>query len=138
MLWVHIGVAYWLAHDWSHAEAMEFVAERTESMIGVRSGVGIYANFVVALVWSGLVCRVFFSRRDTGSRQSRIGWLAECFLWAMFFSAAVVFAKPISAACFLALFACVGLSHRRLTRVAPARPHCDGRPEREHGQHPDG
>ncbi len=103
-LCVHIVSAYWLAHDWSHDAAIEHVAQRTYDLIGIRSGLGIYANFFVVIAWT--VLALAERRKLQGSRpckeecwgNARLG--LEIFLWLMFISASIVFAKPISAAVF--------------------------------------
>lgn len=99
-LWIHIIAAYWLAHDGSHQAAIEHVAVRTEETIGFRNGMGIYANFATACVWSWLA---FFA---TPTPASRVDRCAEIFLWSMWIFASVVFAQTASAWIFavLALF----------------------------------
>lgn len=48
---VHILLAFWLTHDFSHSAAYEHVAQRTESFAGIRSGLGLYANWLTLGVW---------------------------------------------------------------------------------------
>ncbi len=48
---LHIGLALWAFHDGSHANAVASTAQRTEDLLGLRVGAGIYANYVFALVW---------------------------------------------------------------------------------------
>lgn len=86
---VHILLAFWLNHHFSHTAAEEHVANRTEAFLGVRSGLGIYANWLVLAVWS---YQAFSTRRHV---------IAELFLWAMFVFASIVFAQPGSSAFFL-------------------------------------
>lgn len=104
VLWSHIVLAYWLTHAGSHAAAVEHVAEQTDSMIGLRTGVGIYANFGVAILWP---LQVFeFIPEGTGRR------ISELALWFMFFCASVVFAQPTTAVIFTILFVLVAISRK--------------------------
>lgn len=79
-------------------------------MIGIRNGMGIYANFLVALVWS---VQAFF--RD--SLQSRAAVPLEIFLWTMFIAASIPFAQRSTALAFSAMVFLVALSH-----LFPTRP----------------
>lgn len=115
-LWIHIVVAYALTHGWSHQLAVEHVARRTDEMTGIRSGFGIYLNFLVAIVWTWLAyaarteslvpATVESSPQASGLRNWRINWriAVEVFLGLMFFSASVVFADWASAVCFSILW----------------------------------
>jgi hypothetical protein len=107
-LCIHILISYWLEHHWSHLAAIEHVADRTHQAIGVRSGLGIYANFFTAAVW---MFSAYFGgphRRRSGSPQARIfrsrisgfNFLSELYLWTMFLQASIVFAQPWTALTF--------------------------------------
>ena len=48
---LHFASSMGLAHDWSHANAVEHTAEQTESATGWKWGGGIYFNYLFALIW---------------------------------------------------------------------------------------
>ena len=52
LLWVHVGLAFHVAHGWSHADAVRVTAERTAELTGVRSGFGVYLNYLFMAVWA--------------------------------------------------------------------------------------
>ncbi|MEM8733648.1 MAG: hypothetical protein AAGG44_05485 [Planctomycetota bacterium] len=93
LLVIHITVSYHWAHDWSHRQAAEHVAQRTEEMIGLRSSLGLYANFGVVIVWA-MQLALFSPRttREPKNKQQVAFLMAEIFLWFMFLNAAIVFA----------------------------------------------
>lgn len=105
LLWLHILIAYVLTHQGSHSAAMEHVAIRTEETVGIRSGLGIYANFLTAFLWPlcAFDCIPFHSPM---MRQ-----ITEGFLWMMFISASVVFADRTSAILFAVLIMIVACSY---------------------------
>lgn len=103
ILWLHILLAYYFVHDGSHSAAVAHVAERTRDTVGIETGVGIYANFLVAGVWSALLLM------ESSSRLRRRA--AEAFLWVMFISASILFAQWQSASAFTVIVLLVGISH---------------------------
>lgn len=48
---LHIMAAMSFYHQWSHWLALEDTARQTQSLLGVRVGIGIYFNYAFALVW---------------------------------------------------------------------------------------
>ena len=94
MLWVHVAAAFHFVHGWSHVHALEQTADQTAAMAGVRSGAGVYLNYLVMLVWAADVA--FW--RLAGSERYRRRSLAitaslHGFLLFMMFNAAVVFVR---------------------------------------------
>lgn len=84
-LGVHLALAFWLAHGWSHAAAVEHVRE-----VG-GSGAGIVANYLFALVWA---VDVVWWWSDSGHRSRRPRWVAAAthgFLAFVVVNATVVF-----------------------------------------------
>lgn len=51
-LWLHVAAAFHAVHGWSHAAALEQTARETEAVTGVRSGAGIYFNYVTMFLWA--------------------------------------------------------------------------------------
>ncbi|MEC8554987.1 MAG: hypothetical protein VXZ82_08285 [Planctomycetota bacterium] len=105
LLWLHILIAYVLTHQGSHSAAVEHVAIRTEETVGIRSGIGIYANYLTAFLWS--LCA--FTCITSHSQMMR--WMIEGFLWMMFISASVVFAERTSSIVFAVLSLAVACSY---------------------------
>ena len=102
ILWIHIALAYAIAHDGSHEAAVEHVASRTQEMIGIHSGLGIYANFAVALSWTWLATLQAYT-------SAKLTFAINGFLWLMFLAACIPFATFYSASFFTALaIFCIG------------------------------
>ncbi|MEZ6091432.1 MAG: hypothetical protein R3C05_26125 [Pirellulaceae bacterium] len=51
LMFVHVGVAYAIAHRWSHRAAMEHAAIETRETLGFEFAPGLYVNFVFLLVF---------------------------------------------------------------------------------------
>ena len=50
-LWAHALCAFHFHHHWSHADAVKLTAERTEAVIGVPYGQGIWASYFLLIIW---------------------------------------------------------------------------------------
>ena len=50
--WAHIVSAIAAFHQWSHARAIEFTAEETYRVTGIRNGSGIWFNYLFVLLWT--------------------------------------------------------------------------------------
>lgn len=109
LLVVHIVVSYHWAHGWSHEQAAEHVAEQTEKFVGVRTSLGLYANFAVVLVWGLQIACVRGLKTSCRFRTCRnVMLLTEIFLWFMFLNAAIVFAAWPARIVFAGLACLVG------------------------------
>ena len=120
MLFVlHVAAAFAFYHHWSHADALETTAQRTEEMLGFRFGEGIYFSYLFTLLWIGDVVWQWIAPQ--GYRQRSI-WLAAPLLAYMVFIAfngAVIFEGgltrwigiPVTAA--LAIAWAVAMASRR-------------------------
>ena len=113
---VHFGLAFHLAHSWSHADAFEHV-ERSSGF-----GPGIFVSYAFALIWMGdsatwLLAPARYARRSKGVAFSIHGFLAF-----ITFNATVIFGRSplrwVAAAAF-ALLLGQWLMDRLLTRTAP-------------------
>ena len=85
--------------------AVAHVAIRTEEAVGVRTGMGIYANFLTAILWPLCAFECIPSRSQIMRR------MIDGFLWMMFISATVVFADRVSAILFAGLILIIASSH---------------------------
>ena len=85
---LHVGTAFAYFHGWSHQAAYEETARRTQEVFGVRSGGGLYLNYLFAALWTVDAVWVRIARRP------RL-WVAAVhgFMAFLFFNAAVVFPK---------------------------------------------
>ena len=49
----HVAAAFGLHHDWSHAEAYVYTAARTEALMGLDWGGGLWVNYAFTTIWVG-------------------------------------------------------------------------------------
>lgn len=56
LTWIHIVLAYQIAHGGSHAEALHHTAEVTRQIFGVPVAAGLYVNFAFAGLWTLDAC----------------------------------------------------------------------------------
>jgi hypothetical protein len=47
----HVTCAFAYFHGWSHATAYEETARQTAEMTGVRTGAGLYLNYLFGMIW---------------------------------------------------------------------------------------
>jgi hypothetical protein len=47
----HVVCAFHFYHGWSHAAALEFTANETDKLLGIRFGEGIFFNYAFTLLW---------------------------------------------------------------------------------------
>ena len=50
--WLHVLAVFGFVMNWSHQNAIEDTARRTQQQIGVSFGEGVYFNYAFLLVWS--------------------------------------------------------------------------------------
>ena len=49
----HVAAAFAVHHDWSHAAAYAYTAARTEALVGLDWGGGLWVNYAFTAVWVG-------------------------------------------------------------------------------------
>ena len=49
----HVAAAFALHHDWSHAEAYAYTAARTDALMGLDWGGGLWVNYAFTAIWVG-------------------------------------------------------------------------------------
>ena len=69
---LHAIAAMGFFHQWSHAMAFEDTARQTQSLLGVRVGVGIYFNYVFVLIW---LADAMWWIGQPNSYENRISWI---------------------------------------------------------------
>ena len=88
---LHVVAVFGYVMNWSHQAAIEDTARRTQQMIGVTFGGGVYFNYMFLLVWT---CDAMWwcGWPDRYLRRSQL-WdaLVIGYLWFIAFNAAVVF-----------------------------------------------
>jgi hypothetical protein len=93
LLVVHVLLAFHVAHHWDHADALRHTAERTQALTGVRSGAGVYLNYLVMTVWTADAAYWWRAGADRYRRRRRpVAAGVHGFLLFMAFNATVVFA----------------------------------------------
>ena len=50
---VHVAAAFGIHHDWSHAAAYAYTAARTDALIGLDWGGGLWVNYAFTAIWVG-------------------------------------------------------------------------------------
>jgi len=80
----HVAWAFAEVHGWSHASAVEATARQVESVIGRKSGGGIWANYAFVLAWF----RTSWSWPRLSPSWRRLWWSVFLF---MGFNGALVF-----------------------------------------------
>lgn len=98
---LHILLSMGVFHGWSHAQAVQATARRTEEWFGFRFGGGIYANYLFVAVWlldtllrttgywaAGKNCDPW----EDAALKHRVAWAIDGFMIFMIVQATVVFA----------------------------------------------
>lgn len=91
---IHMLIAMAAVHGWSHAAAIAATAGQTEAVFGVRSGSGIYVNYLFVAVW---IVDAIARLRAVGSvarRPRALVWTLRAFYFVIIVNAAVIFAAP--------------------------------------------
>jgi hypothetical protein len=79
---VHVICAFAFFHHWSHAAAYEETARRTEELVGISWGGGLYLNYTFTVLWTADVIFWWRNPHRTGRRgihrgiRQRHDWLA--------------------------------------------------------------
>ena len=89
---LHVIAAFHFEHHWNHAAAFESTAKRTAEMTGWNSGVGLYVNEALLLIWAA---DTFCWWRDLSwPRHRRIYWFIQWTFAFLMFQATAVFGPP--------------------------------------------
>ena len=104
MCWLHIAVAFHLAHGWSHAAAWEHV----EQLSGF--GAGLYVNYLFAVVWLADVLWAWVSLDGYLNRPRWMSWCIHGFMGFIVFNATVVFGTGFTRVFGALMFVAVALT----------------------------
>ncbi len=118
LLLLHITIAFWRGHAWSHDAAVEHVAE-----VG-GYGTGIFVNYLFALVWFLDVIWMWCSKQSVSTRSHTLKLAAHGFLAFVMFNATVVYGpspnRYFYALAWLALaFSCWSFQERTSLEIEP-------------------
>lgn len=92
---LHVFLAFHYVHQWQHENAWQQTAIETEEFTGIRRGDGIWANYLMLVVW-GLDCiRIEYARWKTLVPSSRVNWIVSAFIGFMFLNGTLVFGPVI-------------------------------------------
>jgi hypothetical protein len=95
MLWIHVASAFQFQHNWSHAAAYAHTARKTEELIGLSWGGGLYFNYLVLFVWTADAVWWWMGPRAYGRRPAALGAMVRGLIAFMAFNATVVFASGL-------------------------------------------
>jgi len=87
----HVVLAFAVHYGWSHGTALRETAAQTEALTGVRTGSGLYVNYLFGLTWLAELC--WWTRAET-SYLNRPGWVeltVRAFFLFIIVNGAVVF-----------------------------------------------
>ena len=93
---LHVTFAFEFHHAWSHTFALAATARRTEQIIGVRWGGGLYLNYLFMVLWMADVCWWWLSLERYEARDRVIEGCLQCFFALMWFNATVVFGRGVA------------------------------------------
>lgn len=117
LLLVHVLCAFHFRHVWSHAAAWEHTRQRTLELTGWDSGVGLWANYAITMLWLADVAG-WWTRLDWPLRHRHWFWFLQLSLAFMMINATAVFGPwywmPIAAG-YVAMLVVCHLSRRKLS-----------------------
>lgn len=103
---VHVACAFHFSHHWSHAAAWEDTAQKTQTLLGVAFGDGIYFSYAFLALWVLDVIWMWSVADPLKTPWPRV--LVHLFLFFIAFNGAIVFeAGPTRWA---GVAACLGLA----------------------------
>jgi len=89
---LHVLAAFHFLHQWDHVAAWQHVAEQTELATGWRSGVGLWLNHLVTVIW--LVDASAWAWSLNWSNRPLARWLLHPYISFITFNATVIFGPP--------------------------------------------
>jgi hypothetical protein len=93
---LHVLCAFAFFHNWSHASAFEVTAKRTDEMLGIRFGEGIYFSYVFLILWILESLWHWLSVLSYAQRPRFITWSIWLYLAFIAFNGAVIFEAGIT------------------------------------------
>jgi hypothetical protein len=88
---VHVTLAMWLAHGWSHDSAVAATARQTNAVYGLDWGGGVFANYAFVAVWAFDAWRWRPRADRPGTGSDALTWTTRVFFLIMILNGAVIF-----------------------------------------------
>ena len=88
---LHVCLSFHFVHHWAHSDAWNRTATETENLIGIRSGDGIWANYLMLALWGMDLLRLYKAKSIGGIPSLSVDRAIAFFLGFMFINATVVF-----------------------------------------------
>jgi hypothetical protein len=90
----HLGLAFHFLHRWSHASAVAHTAQRTNEVVGLSWGGGVYINYAFTILWVADVVWWWIRAARNEPTPAAAYWTVHAIFAFMFFNATVVFGPP--------------------------------------------
>ena len=118
---IHVALAFHYYHHWSHSAALAHTADETHRLLGWRFGIGIYFNYLFAILWAADCLWWLVDEPSYRARPAPLQRLVHLYLFFIAFSGAVVFEDGIVRWAGVAVTALLGaaLAIRRLGQPRP-------------------
>jgi hypothetical protein len=118
---LHVACAFQFFYGWSNMTAYAATARRTQELVGIDWGGGLYANYAFTLLWAADVCWWWYDPGSYGARPRAVEGAVQGFLGFIAFNGAVVFGEGAIrwlglAACLVLAGACGRKVWRRMER----------------------
>jgi len=88
---LHVACAFQFYYHWSHTIAYAATARRTEEVVGLDWGGGLFANYAFTLLWTADTCWWWYGLCRYQARPRGVEWVVQGFLGFMVFTAVVPF-----------------------------------------------
>ena len=87
----HVAAAFGFHHDWSHAAAYAYTAARTEALLGLHWGGGLWVNYAFTAIWVGEAIWWQFRPAHHARRPRLCTWAVRGIFLFMIANGAVIF-----------------------------------------------
>jgi hypothetical protein len=91
---LHVCLSFHFVHHWLHSDAWNRTANETENLIGIRNGYGIWANYLMLVLWGMDLLRLRKAKRTDRIPSFSLDRAVASFFGFMFINATVVFGPP--------------------------------------------
>ena len=91
LLVLHVSLSFHFIHHWLHSDAWNRTATETENLIGIRSGSGIWANYLMLALWGMDLLRLHKAKTLNQVPSTAVDRVVAFFFGFMFINATVVF-----------------------------------------------
>lgn len=92
----HVLAAFHYTHHWSHADAIESTARKTQQQLGWAVGEGVYFNYLFLLVWIADVVIWWLRPERYETRPAWLEYGIHGYLFFIAFNGAVIFESGVT------------------------------------------